>query len=66
MTHEVRVNVKRYAVVVFEELEVANQVHYQEGAEKQARQGHDNLAPNAAGKGFCKPIHKNISQKRAT
>jgi hypothetical protein len=60
----VRVHVERDPVVILEELEVAHQVHYQEGAEKQARKGHDNLAANAASKGFGKPIHTIVNKER--
>jgi hypothetical protein len=64
VTHEVRVHVERDPVVVFKELEVAYQVHYQKRAQKQARQGHDNLAPDATGEGFGKPIHTIINKER--
>nr|GFC56186.1 hypothetical protein [Tanacetum cinerariifolium] len=64
VAHEVRVHVERYAVVVFEELEVAHQVYYQKGAEKQAREGHDNLATDAASEGFGKPIHMIVNKEK--
>jgi hypothetical protein len=60
-----RINVERYAVIVAEKLEVTHQMHYQERAKKQARKGHDNLAPDAASEGFYKPIHSNLNQKRS-
>jgi hypothetical protein len=64
VAHEVGVDVERYSVVVFEELEVAHQVYYQKGAEKQAREGHDNLAADAASEGFGKPIHMIVNKEK--
>jgi len=60
-----RVGIESYPIVVAEKLEVTYQVHYQERAKKQARKGHDNLAPDAASEGFYKPIHSNLNQKRS-
>jgi hypothetical protein len=65
VTHEMRVGIECYPIVVAEKLEVSHQVHHQERAKKQARKGHNNLAPDAASEGFYKPIHSNLNQKRS-
>jgi hypothetical protein len=39
-------------------------MYYQKGAEKQARERHDNLATDAASEGFGKPIHMIVNKEK--
>jgi hypothetical protein len=61
-----RVDVEGRAVVVLEQLQVAYEVNDQERAEKQARDGHDKLTTNGAGKGFRNPTHKGAKRGSET
>jgi hypothetical protein len=54
----VRIGIEGRTLVMLKELQVANEVYDQKGAQEQARNGHDNLSTDAATQGFVYPTHK--------
>ena len=55
--HKPGINIKGLASVIFQQLEIADEVHCEKEDEEKTGQGHHYFSPDSTGERIRKPIH---------